>query len=169
MRVWRHFRAVLLAPVLMAVVVPLAIWLTAGLRQVEVPAAGRWLALAVGGALVSAGVALFLWTNVLFDREGKGTLAIFDPPRRLVVRGPYRHVRNPMITSVIAVLFGEAVMTRSSWLMLWSLTFLGVNMLFMPLFEEPGLVRRFGEDYMRYRANVPRWLPRVRPWSGPSD
>jgi protein-S-isoprenylcysteine O-methyltransferase Ste14 len=80
------------------------------------------------------------------------------------VRGPYRHVRNPMISGVFAVLLGEAALLGSLPLLAWAAAFAAANTIWMPLVEEPGLVRRFGADYEAYRANVPRWVPRLRPW-----
>jgi protein-S-isoprenylcysteine O-methyltransferase Ste14 len=95
---------------------------------------------------------------------GKGTLAPWDPTSRLVVRGPYRHVRNPMISGVLGILLGEAVLLGSVPLLVWFGLVLALNAVYMPLVEEPGLRSRFGEDYETYKANVPRWVPRLRPW-----
>jgi protein-S-isoprenylcysteine O-methyltransferase Ste14 len=117
-----------------------------------------------GAVLIAAGLALWAWTVTLFARIGKGTLAPWDPTQRLVVHGPYRHVRNPMISGVIAILLGEAALLGSWTLLAWALAFFALNATYIPLVEEPGLVRRFGDDYLRYRENVPRWLPRPRPW-----
>jgi protein-S-isoprenylcysteine O-methyltransferase Ste14 len=103
-------------------------------------------------------------TVSLFARVGEGTLAPWDPTSKLVVRGPYRRVRNPMISGVLFVLLGEAAILGAPALLIWAAAFLAVNAAYMPLFEEPGLRRRFGEDYDVYKANVPRWLPRVTPW-----
>lgn len=104
------------------------------------------------------------WTVSLFARVGGGTLAPWDPTSRLVVLGPYRHVRNPMITGVLAILLGEASLFGSLPLLLWFAAVFAVNAVYLPLVEEPGLRTRFGADYEAYRANVPRWLPRLRPW-----
>ena len=68
---------------------------------------------AVAGALLAAaGLTMLAWTVTLFIRIGRGTLAPWDPTRKLVVRGPYAHVRNPMITGVLAILIGEALTVR---------------------------------------------------------
>ena len=83
---------------------------------------------------------------------------------QLVILGPYRHVRNPMISGVLAILLGEAAAFGSLALLLWFAAVFAVNAVYMPLVEEPGLRRRFGEEYDAYRANVPRWMPRLRPW-----
>lgn len=121
----------------------------------------------LGLALIAAGFALWLWTVRLFARIGEGTLAPWDPTRRLVVEGPYRHLRNPMISAVLAMLAGEAALLGSWPLLIWCATFFAVNHVFFRVQEEPGLERRFGEEYRTYRRDVPRWLPRRTPWAPP--
>ncbi len=119
----------------------------------------------LGLAATAAGFALWLWTVRLFARIGRGTLAPWDPTRHLVVEGPYRHVRNPMITAVVSVLAGEAALFGSPPLLIWALAFFAINHAFFLLHEEPGLARRFGDEYREYRENVPRWLPRRTAWT----
>jgi protein-S-isoprenylcysteine O-methyltransferase Ste14 len=133
------------------------------------PAPLSLLPVAAGALLITTGLALGAWTLALFARVGRGTLAPWDPTARLVVRGPYRHVRNPMITGVGAVVAGEAALLGSVPLLIWFAAFAAANAVYMPLVEEPGLRHRFGTDYDRYRANVPRWLPRLRPWEAHAD
>jgi len=96
--------------------------------------------------------------------EGDGTLAPWDPPRRLVVRGPYRFVRNPMISGLIFVLFSEALLLLSRPHAEWAATFLLINLIYIPLLEEPMMVARFGDDYREYCRHVGRILPRRRAW-----
>jgi protein-S-isoprenylcysteine O-methyltransferase Ste14 len=161
--VWRHLRAVVLLPGVVTVVVPALLVWGSGTR---VTAFG----LALGLPLAALGLAFVAWTIALFAKRGAGTLAPWDVTQRLVVAGPYRHVRNPMISGVLAILFGEAAALGSRALLAWSVAVFVVNALYLPLVEEPSLRRRFGEEYDRYRAHVPRWLPRLRPWdlSSPS-
>jgi protein-S-isoprenylcysteine O-methyltransferase Ste14 len=117
------------------------------------------LAIAVGAVLL--GICIFE-----FARSGRGTLAPVDPPRELVVRGLYRHVRNPMYVSVTAIVLGEALLTWSRALLVyWVVWFVAVN-LFVIGYEEPALRRRFGAAYENYCKEVGRWLPRVRPREG---
>jgi protein-S-isoprenylcysteine O-methyltransferase Ste14 len=115
---------------------------------------------------IGAGAALLgicIWE---FASRGRGTLAPVDPPRALVVRGPYRYVRNPMYVAVTMILLGEALLLRSRGLLLyWSVFFLAAN-LFVIGYEEPALRRRFGEDYAEYMRRVRRWLPRWKPVPG---
>lgn len=129
------------------------------------PAEARWPWWIVGGTLIVAGLALARWTMRLFATMGRGTAAPWNPPKELVVAGPYRHVRNPMITSVLAMLAGEAMVMGSGVVGIWLGVFFLGNTLYFPLVEEKGLEKRFGADYMLYKANVPRWLPRWSPWS----
>ena len=119
-----------------------------------------WFALVLG----ASGLALAVWTVRLFRTVGEGTPAPWAPPKRLVVRGPYRHVRNPMITSVL-LMFGAESLFFGSWhLAGWMLVFLLGNAVYFPLVEERALERRFGDAYRLYKANVPRWIPSWRSW-----
>lgn len=125
-----------------------------------------WLPRSIGGILLIAGFVLFSWCVSLFARVGRGTLAPWDPTSNLVVVGPYRFVRNPMISGVVLMLFGQAALWGSWLVSLWACFFVGVNHIYFVILEEPGLERRFGENYRVYKAHVPRWIPRLRPWSG---
>jgi protein-S-isoprenylcysteine O-methyltransferase Ste14 len=162
----RHLRAIALLPFSATVLVPLALLLSGGSIDVGwgLPAAVSWIPVAVGALLIALGLALMYRTIALFAREGRGTLAPWDPTERLVVQGPYLHVRNPMISGVMAILLGEAALLGSPPIATWFGVFVAANALWMPLVEEPGLRRRFGEDYERYRRAVPRWIPRRTPF-----
>jgi protein-S-isoprenylcysteine O-methyltransferase Ste14 len=159
--VFRQLRA-LLMPVIVVGVIP------AALLFYDRPALDLApKTLAAGLALVAGGLWLMVQTVRLLIVDGQGTLAPWDPTQRLVVRGIYRHVRNPMITGVIAIAMGEAAVFASGALLAWAALVTLVNVIYIPLLEEPGLVQRFGADYETYRRNVPRWLPRRAPWGGP--
>ena len=122
-----------------------------------------WIGLVLG----ASGLAVAVWTMTLFKSVGEGTPAPWAPPKNLVVQGSYRHVRNPMITSVLAMLAAESLYFGSWHLAAWMVAFfLGATLSFSRV-EEPGLERRFGESYRVYRANVPRWIPRLRPRNPP--
>jgi protein-S-isoprenylcysteine O-methyltransferase Ste14 len=161
MTVLRHTLSILLLPFMAVVVVPW--WLLGRLADVDTRWSGLWLA---GVALFACGFALFAWCIALFARVGQGTLAPWDPTQRLVAVGPYRHLRNPMISGVAAMLSGEALMFGSWVVVLWAALFVVVNHVYFIAVEEPGLERRFGESYRAFKANVPRWLPRRAPWEG---
>lgn len=135
----RQARAILPLPGVVTVLVPILV-LTATGTDVGwgLDGVAALLPVFLGLALLAAGFSLWLWTVRLFARIGGGTLAPWDPTRHLVVAGPYRHVRNPMISGVVAFLAGEAV-----------------------------LEERFGDEYRDFKRNVPRWLPRRTPWTTP--
>jgi protein-S-isoprenylcysteine O-methyltransferase Ste14 len=164
---WRQARAIALLPGVVTVVLPAIILVAGDGPNVgwgldDVAAAAPVL---LGAALIVAGFALWLWTVRLFARIGKGTLAPWDPTRRLVVQGPYAHVRNPMISAVLATLLGEAALFGSPGILILAAAFGAVNHAFFVLREEPGLEQRFGDEYREYRRAVPRWIPRRHPWA----
>ena len=165
---WRHARAIGLLPAVVTLVVPALLLKRNPDWNVGWSLPAPWSALPVisACALFALGLLLMARTIALFHGVGGGTLAPFDSPRRLVVRGVYRHVRNPMISGVALMLAGEALLWRSGVLALWLGAFVLINHTYFLLSEEPGMERRFGESYRVYRAHVPRWIPRIRPWPG---
>lgn len=168
MRILRHLLAILLLPFVMAVVVPR--WIAVSRAASDTRRAGdaplAWPGRGAGALLLLAGFGLFAWCVALFGRVGQGTLAPWDPTQRLVAVGPYRYMRNPMITGVLAMIAGEALLLGSRAVAVWDAAFLAINHVYFLMLEEPGLERRFGEGYRRYRSAVPRWLPRTTPWTG---
>ena len=99
-----------------------------------------------------------------FALLGRGTPAPFDPPRRLVIRGPYRFVRNPMYIGAGLALGGAALFYNSVWLLAYVVLFLLAAHIFVVWYEEPTLRRTFGEEYDSYCRRVRRWWPKIR-WS----
>jgi len=164
---WRHLISILVFPVTMTVVIPALIVAPEGVR----PNLGSPLGVAsviAGGVLIAGGLGMWLWTVILFDRIGEGTLgvgSVMGEPVHLVVVGPYRHVRNPMITGVLAILLGEAAVAASGWLLLWFAIFLTFQLIAIRFWEEPHLVHRHGGEYLEYRQHVPRWIPRISAWT----
>jgi len=116
----------------------------------------------LGMVIGAAGAILALSCVVTFVWVGKGTPAPFDPPRRLVIRGPYRFVRNPMYIGAGLALGGAALFYRSVSLLGYVAVFLLIAHLFVMLYEEPTLQRSFGPEYEAYRHRVRRWWPGVR-------
>jgi enamine deaminase RidA (YjgF/YER057c/UK114 family) len=161
---WRVAAAILPLPFVATVLVPAAVLGSWGINDWGLGGLARAATILLGAALAAAGLALFAWTVRLFASVGRGTLAPWDPPERLVVAGPYRRFRHPMITGVALVLAGEALAFASTGIAIVLAAFVAINALYLPLVEEPALRRRFGSDYQRYIAHVPRWLPRLRPW-----
>jgi protein-S-isoprenylcysteine O-methyltransferase Ste14 len=113
-----------------------------------------------GIAITVAGSALAVWCILTFAFVGRGTPAPMDPPRRLVIAGPYRYVRNPMYLGATLALCGAAVCYRSLALSAYAALFLLAMHLFAVSYEEPTLVGLFGEEYEAYRRAVRRWVPR---------
>lgn len=152
-----------LAPGVVAGLVPwlLTDWTPAG----GTPAS--WVMVLPGGLLIAAGITLLLDAFVRFAAQGVGTPAPVAPTQHLVVTGPYRYLRNPMYVAVLTIITGQA------WALLrWELVVYGAGvlvlfLLFVRGYEEPALTRRFGEDYLRYKAAVPGWLPRTSPYQTP--
>lgn len=156
---WKQLRAILLLPVMVTIVIPTYLTLSTG------AIAPFALLRVVGGlVLIALGLTLVVVTVQMFIRIGQGTLAPWDETQQLVVVGVYRHVRNPMITGVGLILLGEAVALGSLPILICFFVFAAINMVYIPLSEEAGLERRFGEDYREYKRNVPRWIPRLRAW-----
>jgi protein-S-isoprenylcysteine O-methyltransferase Ste14 len=162
---WSMLRAIVILPGNVLVIIPaIILWLSpstpyayhvSGLNDYQF-----WLAL----CLLIPGLGLSIWTSRLFLEKGEGTPAPWDPPRKLVVNGPYRYVRNPMITSVLINLVAESIFFQSWPLLAWTIIFLIGNAIYFPLSEERGLEQRFGASYREYKRNVPRWIPRLTPW-----
>jgi protein-S-isoprenylcysteine O-methyltransferase Ste14 len=116
----------------------------------------------VGWIPIALGAFVFLWCYGIFIFIGHGTPWPFDPPRQLVITGPYRYVRNPIEGSFLLVVFGEMLLLESSGLIaywVFAITLLHVRQVFV---EEPELRRRFGQSYEEYRQSVPRWIPRTK-------
>jgi protein-S-isoprenylcysteine O-methyltransferase Ste14 len=123
-------------------------------------------ALVVAGALlILAGAVALLHAFGRFVAEGLGTPAPVAPTRTLVVGGLYRHVRNPMYLAVAATIVGQAAVLARPGLLLYAGAFAAAVAAFVQLYEQPTLARRFGAEYAEYRAAVPAWWPRRRPWS----
>ena len=115
----------------------------------------------IAGVVVGAlGAVIALWCIASFIVIGRGTPAPFDPPRNLVVVGPYRWVRNPMYIGASLALAGAALFYQSWALLGYCIAFLAVMSLFVVLYEEPALRTTFGDAYARYCQRVGRWVPR---------
>ncbi|HVO36183.1 MAG TPA: isoprenylcysteine carboxylmethyltransferase family protein, partial [Gemmatimonadales bacterium] len=129
----------------------------AGVGRPPTIGAPQAIALAVG----AVGAAIALWCVFAFALVGRGTPAPFDPPRRLVVRGPYRRVRNPMYIGAAVALGAAALFYQSFALLAFTAGFLLVTHLFVVGYEEPTLRRLFGAEYEAYCREVRRWWPRL--------
>ena len=113
------------------------------------------------------GLMVIGWCFVDFIRRGHGTPAPYDPPRKLVVAGLYRYIRNPQYIGVFLTIIGEAWWSGAGILFGYALFLIIVYNLFVRLYEEPHLSRLFGQEYVQYCESVPRWFPRITP--SPND
>jgi protein-S-isoprenylcysteine O-methyltransferase Ste14 len=141
---------------LMLVVLPARVLSWSGIGRPQGIGGLQMVGLVLGGA----GAALAAWCVMTFAVVGRGTPAPFDPPRRLVVRGPYRAVRNPMYLGAGLALAGAALFYQSPGLLAYGALFLGGAHLLVIGYEEPTLRRTFGPDYEAYCRRVSRWWPR---------
>jgi protein-S-isoprenylcysteine O-methyltransferase Ste14 len=117
-----------------------------------------------GWLIAVAGSALFVYTVFLFKTLGQGTLAPWEPTKKLIVEGPYRYCRNPMISGVFFMILGEGLMLFSTNILAWAVAFFIINTVYFIFVEERSMMQRFGGDYLKYKKHVPRWLPRLRPY-----
>lgn len=117
----------------------------------------------LGFGLFVPGLAIITWCFIDFIRRGHGTPAPYDPPRRLVIVGLYRHVRNPQYIGVVLIVLSEALFFGNTALLGYAAFFAVGYHLFVRFYEEPTLKRLFGEDYTRYCETVPRWIPKRSP------
>ena len=122
----------------------------------------RW----VGAALIAAGVFALIDSFARFAVQGLGTPAPPMPPRRLVITGAYRYVRNPMYLANLAVVVGQALLLGNPRLLVYAAIAAILVHVFVIGYEEPTLRRKFGAEYTAMCLNVPRWFPRLTPWSG---
>jgi protein-S-isoprenylcysteine O-methyltransferase Ste14 len=160
----RHLLAVAILPLTVAVLVPIWIARRSGAALALGRSVGPVFLQVIGFALLTLGLVLSVASLRRFATEGRGTLAPWDPPRVFVIHGPYQFVRNPMISGVILFLFGEALVLLSWPHVAWAVCFVILNLIYIPLVEEPQLERRFGDAYREYRRHVRRFIPRLRPW-----
>lgn len=115
-----------------------------------------------GLILLFAGLYLAAWTMLLFHKIGKGTPAPWAAPKHLVIQGPYRFVRNPMILGVLAILNAESLILNTINIFYWAVLFFLINCIYFKIFEEKQLERNFAGEYLEYKKRVPMWFPKIR-------
>jgi len=127
-----------------------------GLQTIQV-----WTFNYLGTIPVLGGVALRFWASSTIFNTGKGTPLYTRPPKTLVTRGPYRSIRNPLYLGGFLIYLGIVIAIPSIFLAILGL--IGLPITYIGIIrEEKGLERRFGEDYRRYKQNVPGWVPRIK-------
>ncbi len=125
-------------------------------------AALRW----AGACLLLLALPIFVDSLVRFVREGRGTPAPVAEAQRLVVSGPFRYVRNPGYVGVLGLIVGQSLLFASAAVLAHAAIMALAFHLFVVLYEEPHLRRKFGTEYEEYQRRVPRWLPRLRGGGG---
>jgi protein-S-isoprenylcysteine O-methyltransferase Ste14 len=146
-----------IAPGVVAGLVPW--WLTRWRMGAAYPVPVR----VTGAVATGAGAAALLGAFAQFAGQGRGTPAPLAPTEQLVVRGLYRHVRNPMYLAVLAVITGQAVLLGRPVLVGYAAGVGAAFTAFVYGYEQPALARRYGAQYEAYRQAVPGWWPRLRP------
>ena len=146
---WKATLAFLALPGFVAFAVPLLLFEP---NRPELPAG------VVGLIPLVAGIVLLLWCVREFYVAGRGTLAPWAPPQNLVVTGLYRFSRNPMYVAVVLILIGWTVVFQSWALAIYAFAVGVVFHLRVVFGEEPWLARTFGGEWLRYKAQVPRWF-----------
>lgn len=122
----------------------------------------------IGVLLISEGLPVLLDSFARFAIQGLGTPAPVFPTRHLVVSGLFRYVRNPMYVAVLSLILGQGLVFGNTRVLEYGIAvWLGFG-LFVLFYEEPTLRRTFGAEYEEFCANVPRWIPRLKPWPGPA-
>jgi protein-S-isoprenylcysteine O-methyltransferase Ste14 len=154
-----------IAPGTVAVLVPW--WISRW--QINQPWHGIYPLRLVGILLIIFGGGVLLDSFARFAIQGLGTPAPVMPTKHLVVTGLYRYVRNPMYVGVFSAIVGQALLFANFKVLVYGVCMFSVAACFVLLYEEPTLRRTFGAEYDQFCANVPRWIPRMTPWSGPSS
>ena len=154
-------KAILILPFNVLISIPLLILYFSGFETIEIK---NIFLLFLMFMLFVSGLILMIWTMKLFARVGKGSPDPWNPINKLITTGPYAYVRNPMLLGVFLFLGGECLMFQSWALFYYLLFFIGVNLVYFPLSEEKGLYKRYGNEYLEYKRNVPRFLPRLTPY-----
>ncbi|MCU1284900.1 MAG: isoprenylcysteine carboxyl methyltransferase [Acidobacteriales bacterium] len=118
----------------------------------------------VGLLMIAFAVPALVESFVRFVVDGCGTPAPVAPPSHLVVKCLYRYVRNPMYVAVCSIVLGEALLLGDLHLLEYAAGVWAMFHFWVMVYEEPMLKRTFGSEYDLFRAHVPRWIPRFRPW-----
>lgn len=151
-------KAIIILPFNVTVVIPcLILYLSKYKFSIPCP----WQLIS-GLTLLFIGLYLAVWAMSLFHKIGKGTLAPWAATKHLVVEGPYKIVRNPMILGVLAILIAESLILNAINIFYWAILFFLINCIYFKAFEEKQLERKFGKDYLEYRDNVPMWFPKIK-------
>lgn len=153
-------KAVLILPFNVLVIIPLFILYFGGFELMPAKNLCLWF---LAFLLLAGGLTLMIWTMRLFAQTGSGSLAPWNPIKKLIISGPYAYVRNPMISGVFLFLGGECLLFQSLPLFCYLLIFITINLIYIPLVEEKGLQKRYERRYLEYKKCTPRFLPKLIP------
>lgn len=156
----------LVLPIIVTILIPAIILILIELRTF-VNLFNENLIVAIFGLIfLILGIILFIKCNYLFIKVGKGKLIPMKGLKTqiLIIKGPYRYVRHPMIISVIVILFGEGLLFGSLYILLWDLIFFIGNTIYLPFSEDKDLEKRFGKQFFEYKNSVRAWIPRLTPY-----
>lgn len=128
-----------------------------------------WIFYPTGALLCVLGVALIVSAAAYLLRRGDGTPFPLDPPRRMVVAGPYAHIQHPMLVGCLTVLCGQAFWFESGHILTYAVLLAVAGIGYVRYVEEPELRNRFGEDYAAYQTAIPRWFPSREPRRPPDS
>ena len=145
-------------PALVLVLVP---WY---ITHFQIPAEDSPARIVAAVAIIAVGLIPLFESIGRFVIKGRGTLMPAVPTEHLVATGLFRFVRNPMYIGVITALFGEALLFTSRHMLTYIAIVLLIMHVFVCVYEEPTLARKYGDEYAHFKQNVPRWIPRLRPW-----
>jgi protein-S-isoprenylcysteine O-methyltransferase Ste14 len=137
--------------------------------HVEVPLGGIFSFRILGVLLITAGLPVLSDSFARFALQGLGTPAPVFPTRHLVISGLYRYVRNPMYVAVATLILGQGLFFGDVHVLEYGIAVWAAFHLFVLFYEEPTLRTTYGSQYEVFCANVPRWVPRLRPWKQTRD
>lgn len=140
-------------------------YIPAWITHWHIPLDGRMWRIALGCFLIAIGLIPLFESITRFVRVGRGTLSPTHPTEALVVSGLYRYVRNPMYVGILTILLGQIILFLNKSLATYAICVAVAMNLFVLLHEEPTLRAHYGEQYTEFSRNVPRWIPRLTPWT----
>ena len=159
----RHLSS-FVAPIVVGFLLPYLIVVFERHSSIQAAITSSATLLIIGLGIGLAGLVLLTTTIRKVILIGNGTIMPWVPTKKFIVGSLYRHVRNPMILSLILLQVGEAVLFASCGIAVLAALNFVINTIYFIYSEEPGLEKRFGKEYIEYKKNVPRWIPRLRPW-----
>lgn len=160
-----HIKSIIQLPFMVTIIAPAIIYyLTRRSSIIPIDELPSIASLLIGGIMLLMGIIIFTRSFDLFIKIGSGTLAPWNPTKKMIIHGPYRYVRNPMLIGVNFILVGEAFLLRSGDIFIWMVLFVFINTIYFIMKEEPDLLKKFGDEYAEYCKHVPRWIPRPTPY-----